>query len=475
MTYPGSGGQWQPEQNPQPWTGQQPQYGGQQYGDQQQHGQQPGQQYGYGAQPTSAYPVHYPPQGYVTQPPPKRRRGLIIGIVVAVIVVAGGAGATVWALNRSTQAGSATPQAAVAKLAADVTAGDVLGLQSDIAPAEASAFKDISADASNQMKRLQIVNPGYNPQSPSLNSASGLSASGLTFDNNAAQTINDHLVINKLTAGKITISPRLDGSMFTQQFLHAAFPNGLPKAQTNTVDIADVVRQTGQPVRIATIKVNGGWYTSLFYTAADYALESARQAWPSTPIPALGADSADDAVRGFVQDLLNANYLGAIELTDPNEMAVLHDAGPAILNSLHQASPSGIKIDSATFTDKPVTGGVDTVVQSATLEQDGDQLVLSQHGDCYAITDKGTGDQRQLCAGDFAQEMQGDLAHLPPEVATALQHLTSGMLTSGVGLVATQVDGKWYVSPIRSFGALLVAMVSGLQPSDIRALINLGH
>lgn len=466
MTYPGSGGQWQPEQNSQPWTGQQPHYG-----------QQYGQQYGYGGQPTAAYPVHYGAQGYPA-PPRRRRRGLVVGIVVAVIVVAGGAGATVWALNRSTQAGSATPQAAVAKLAADVSAGDVLGLQSDIAPAEASALKDIGSDASNQLKRLQIENPAYNSQSPSVNSASGLSGTGLTFDNNAAQTINDHLVINKLTGGRITLSPKLDGSMFTQQFLRAAFPNGLPKAQSNTIDIADVVRRTGQPVRIATIKVDGGWYTSLFYTAADYALESARQTWPTTSLPAFGADSADAAVRQFVQDLLSGNYRGAIMLTDPNEMAVLHDAGPAILNALPKAS-TGITIDSATFTDKQVTGGVDTVLQTATLERDGDQLQLSQHGDCYAIIDKGTGDQRQLCAGDLlngqsTQQIQGDLAHLPPEVATALQHLTSGMLTSGVGLVATQVDGKWYVSPIRSFGALLVAMVSGLQPADIKALIGLG-
>jgi hypothetical protein len=445
VTYPGSGGQWQPEQ-----------------------------QYTYGNQPTSAYPMYYPPQGPPQQPPGRGRRGLVIGIVIAVLVVAGGTAATVWALNRSTQAGSPTPQAAVAKLAADVSKGDVLGIQSDVAPAEAAALKDIATDGSNQLKRLQIESPGYDPQSPSANTTAGLAGSGLTFDDGAAQTINDHLVINKLVSGSITVSPKLDGSMFTQQFLHSAFPNGLPKQQPNTIDIADMVHRTGQPVRIATVKVDGGWYTSLFYTAADYALESARRPWPTTSLPATGSASPDAAAAQFVKALLSADYRTAIELTNPNEMAVLHDAGPAILDALHAPKPTGITVEDISFADRPVTGGVDAVLRGATLEQGGDTLVLSRQNGCYAVTDKGTGDQRKLCAGDFAQQAQSDLANLPPEVATALQHLTSGVLSNGPGLVSTQVDGKWYVSPVRSFGALLVAMVSGLQPADIKALVQLG-
>jgi uncharacterized membrane protein len=458
VTYPGSGDQWQPEQNPPPWTG------------------QPTAGYPTQYQPTQYQPTQYPPIQYPAQgpAPTRRRRGLIIGIVVAVVVLAGGAGATVWALNRSTQAGSPTPQAAVAKLAADVSSGDVLGVQTDLAPAEASALKDVTAEGSGQLKRVQIESPSYDPQAPTVNSATGLSAAGLTFDDNATQTINDHLVINKLVSGRITVSPKLDGSMFTQQFLRSAFPEGLPRQQSNTINIADVVRQTGQPVRIATIEVDGGWYTSVFYTAADYALESARLTWPTTSLPATGAATPDAAVRAFAQALLRADYRTAIELTDPGEMAVLHDAGPAILDALHKPTPTGISIDNIAFTDKPVTGGVDVVLRTATLTQGRDQLVLSQQDGCYAVADKGTGDRRTLCAGDFTGQAQSDLADLPPAVTTALEHLTSGILTAGVGLVATEVDGKWYVSPVRSFGAVLVAMVSGLRPADIRALTQLG-
>ena len=440
MTYPGPGGQWQ-----------------------------------YGNQPTAAYPTRYEPPGFPAPPPRRSRRGLVVGIVIALVVVAGGTAATVWALNRSTQLGSATPQAAVAKLAADVSAGDLLGVQSDVAPAEAAAIKDVGADGNNQMKRLQIENPSYSPVSTVVNGTSGLSAAGLRFDDAAAQTINDHLVINKLVGGTIRLSPKLDQNMFTQQFLRSVFPNGLPKTPTDTIDIADVIRRTGQPVRIATIKVNGGWYSSVFYTAADYALQSARLSWPSAALPAIGQLSADNAVRSFAQALLNADYRTAIEATDPSEMAVLHDVGPALLNRLYRPAPTGITIDSITFTDKPVAGGVDALLRSAVLRKGGDTLTIQARNGCYAIADRNTGDQRTLCSGDFADDLRSGLAGLPPDVTTALQHLTSGILTSGLGLVATETGGRWYVSPARSVGELLVAMVSGLQPDDIKALLGEGH
>jgi len=508
MTYPGSGGPWQPDQNPQQgggWgPGQQP---GQQYPQQGQPQQTPPggypqdnpgyQQGGYptGPQPTGQYPTgqyptgqfpagQYPPPGqqaygagYAQPGTPKRgRRGMIIGIVVAVVVVAGGAGATVWALNRSSdQAGSASPQAAVAKLVADVSNGDVLGLQSDIAPAEAALLKDTSSDGAAQLKRLQVVNPSYNPQSTSVNATSGLSAKGLTFDDNAAQTINDHLTINKLVSGTITVSPKLDNSVLSQQFVQSVFPNGLPRTNPMTVNIADLVRQTGQPIRIATIKVNGGWYTSLFYTAADYALQTGHVAWPTTSLPATGAGSADAAVQQFVQALLDANFTAAIELTDPNEMAALHDAGQSVVNAIGRHGPTGVKIDSVSFADKPVTGGVDTVLQSATLEIQGDQLNLTRSGSCYQVADRNAGQQRQLCGSDLASGMGSGLGALPPEIQQLFAHLSNGMLGSGVGLVATEVNGKWYVSPVRSFSQLVMNVFASLQPGDLKSLFTLGQ
>jgi hypothetical protein len=36
-----------------------------------------------------------------------------------------------------------------------------------------------------------------------------------------------------------------------------------------------------------------------------------------------------------------------------------------------------------------------------------------------------------------------------------------------------QVDGKWYVSPVRSFGDVFTSLLKGLEPGDIDYLISL--
>ena len=45
----------------------------------------------------------------------------------------------------------------------------------------------------------------------------------------------------------------------------------------------------------------------------------------------------------------------------------------------------------------------------------------------------------------------------------------------GLGIVTVQVDGKWYVSPIRSFSDIFVSLLKGLEPGDVDYLISLAQ
>ena len=45
----------------------------------------------------------------------------------------------------------------------------------------------------------------------------------------------------------------------------------------------------------------------------------------------------------------------------------------------------------------------------------------------------------------------------------------------GLGIVTVQVDGQWYVSPVRSFSDIGVSLLKGLQPSDVDYLISLAQ
>jgi len=124
VTYPGSGGQWQPNDPnqqgpggyPQPGYGQQPGYPQPGYPQQQggypQVGPQQAQGYpqtgpqGFQQPPTGPQGVQQPygqPNfgGLGGEPPKKRGKGPIIGAIAAVVVVALGVAATVFVLNRS--------------------------------------------------------------------------------------------------------------------------------------------------------------------------------------------------------------------------------------------------------------------------------------------------------------------------------------------------------------------------------------
>lgn len=501
MTYPGQdGGPWQPQgplpqQPPQNWgtpqgtppqgwgtppgtpqstppqgmgmPPQQPMPGMWQPGDTGQFQQYPGQppiQY-----PIGQYPIGQPPQR-------KRRSGLIIGVVVAVVVAAGGVG-TWFAFSHASTTGAASPEDAATQLVADISKGDVLGVVNDLPPAEASLVRDTLTTELAQLKRLNIYKQNASPQDAV--GAANIKASDLKFDTSAVEHVNDHLAITKLVSGTITVSSSFRSDAFTDSFLHAAFPHGMASSAGAqfTVDIAHVVSEIGGPIRIATEQVGGRWYPSMFYTIADAALHAAHQDWPTTSVPAVGATSPDDAVQQFAEDALNGDIKDVIGRTAPDEMAALHDAGQALIDAAGPAEPSGIQIVSVTFQDRQVLGGVDAIVQSITLDQDGNRLSIAKSGNCYSI--KNTEEQQSdqlFCGSDIMKQVLNDPESdvVPPAFERVLADMTQGLMTQGVGVVATESNGQWFVAPGRTLTQLVGDVYSSLSPSDITALLG-GH
>ena len=45
----------------------------------------------------------------------------------------------------------------------------------------------------------------------------------------------------------------------------------------------------------------------------------------------------------------------------------------------------------------------------------------------------------------------------------------------GLGIVTVEVDGQWYVSPIRSVSDIFVSLLKGLEPGDVDYLISLAN
>lgn len=284
--------------------------------------------YGAPPQPPPQQPPYGPPQsqpGYgqwqqpvPLSPAPPKRRGKAIAAAAAAVVVIGGGVATYAAVSSgSAGGGSDTPKAAVQQLVTDLDNSDLVGLLNDLPPSERSTIGKPLQQTIDQLKKNDVLKPDAN-----LSRVSGVTvkSTGLTFAPKTI-TINDHVQIVQLTGGTIAVSADATKAPFTSDFLHAVAPGGVSESHgTSTIDIAEVVRETGRPLRIATQKAGGQWYPSLLYSIADnLATSNGLQApGPADRIPAHGGSSADAAVRSFITALLQGNVEQAAELLDPN-------------------------------------------------------------------------------------------------------------------------------------------------------------
>ena len=134
---------------------------------------------------------------------------------------------------------------------------------------------------------------------------------------------------------------------------------------TTTVDIAEVA---DEELQVAVVEDDGAFYVSSFYTVAELAASSEGYTLPATPIPAVGAESPEAAVRGMIDAALDLDVGRVIELTPPDEMAALHDYGPILVELADEAIAESdieseldgwtISIDTLDFEQVEVSGGI---------------------------------------------------------------------------------------------------------------------
>jgi hypothetical protein len=455
----------QPYPGPGPQTGPQP---AQQYPPTQQYPSQPPPTGGWGPPPEHDQPFY--PDYDQGQPPQRRRTGLLAGAMVVVVLLVAGA-VTAFFAFQGTAAGAPTPKEAAVNLVNALGKNDMVGLVDGLAPAEADVINDYLNDGLGELKRLEVVKPDTKPEQIT---GVEFKTEGLVFDEAGEEKVNDHLTITKLTDGKVTISSDWSKVPLTDKFIDKAFPNGRPSSapETRTYDISDeIAKENGQPIRIATVKVGDEWYPSLFYTVADYALIDAEKQWPAQPVAANGADSPEAAVRGALDAALAVDVKRLIELTPPDEMAALHDVGTLLIEAAEGEGPTEVKVNDLQTALDDVPGGKRVRITKLAMEAEGESFTMEVNGDCIKVEQDG--DNEELCGEDLAQmlselaELGGD--ELTEEQAAAIGRAAAGYLQAGV--VATEVDGKWYVSPARTVGDLSMGFLRKLQPGDLETII----
>ena len=482
---PGYGDQWQQQGG---WQyGQPPQQGGWQYGQPPQQGGwqygQPPQQGGwqYGQPPQQAgWPSMYPHQGqggYAPQPgtpqQPRHRgkRWIVVAVVVAVLAVLG-VGGTWFAVSQLGSSGADSPTAAAETLVSSVEDGDLIGALETLPPAEAELVVDTVKGYTAELGRLGLFESGTDAES--LGDSVQVELSNAAFDESAQEKINDHLTIVPMTAGKLTFTADPQKLPFTDEMFDA-MADGRSKAEadtaTSTVDAAEL-RRDGTPIRVATVKVDGGWHPSMMYTLADYALRSSGKSWPEEPIPARGTDSPEAAVKEFVKAGISQDVTRIVELLPPDTMGAYHDVGPALLDMVNTTrAPNVTILDIGTETSDAQAG---TRVELDSLKlraPSGIAFTIRRDGSCYRV--EARQEQQRVCADEFLGQT-GLLEELGANRAAVnvLRDVFRGVFERGVGVITTEVDDKHYVAPVRTMNDTLLGMSESLDPADIKELIE---
>lgn len=379
----------------------------------------------------------------------RRHRGVVLAVVLAV------AAAGVSALLIASGTGASTANAAIHGFADDVQGGRLLDAAGLLHPSEAKLIADLDQVLSRELTRLEVIRPDFDFN----RGGDSVRVSGLRFDDARAEQVRDNVVIHKLVAGTITLDPDIAKTPLSESFRRLAFPAGLPATTPEMIDIAEVVRQQQEPVRIATVRVDGRWYVSLAYTGADYYLKEEKRSWAGAAIPARGADSAEDAVRQSIQAVMDEDYRRMVELAPPSELQVVHDLGEAIVAENPGRRSQGPRLLELETEPSTVDGQTALTITKVSWQDGSGQVTFSRDGECVVGTKRGK--TERYCGEDLPSMFFGGLYPSSGGGALGPPDLT---------IIVVKDGGQYYVSPARSLVQIYGDILRGLQPSDISAI-----
>jgi hypothetical protein len=397
---------------------------------------------------------------------PKRRLARVAVIGVPVVLVGAGV-ATSLSLAGGGASPASTPEAAVRALLDSAQQGDLLGVLGTLEPSERDALEAGITQTTSQLQRLQVLSSDAD-----LSDISGLT---LGFSNIRTSTafLTPQRAAVTITSG--TASSHIDPSQlplgsFTRSVAGSAL------AKTKAANSSSGV-STGNDV-IVTVQENGSWYVSLGYTVAEDAARASGQTAPpaSSSIPAVGSETADDAIRSLIQSAANLDVAGVIKLTPPGEMAALHDYAPLFLAQADNAlsnvrSKLSVSITKLDLADVPDGSGSELVtIRGIAFRATYEQYTVTYDGSCLDISDASDpSNDQHFCPR--ASDLNSALSSLPAAIQPIVNDLKN--LHPKEGLVALEENGQWYFDPVRTVFTDLDNLLGALSIKDMNDIASL--
>ena len=422
-------------------------------------------------------------------------------VVVGAVALLAASSFAVWALTRPD--GADSPEAAVRSMFSAIDHEDALGVIESLPPGERKVLRDPLVDTNKELHRLGVLKsfsldniPGADLQVKDLKLATTDLGDGVTAVEVTGGTISGKSIPKDIPLGD-PLKKILEDNGDTVDFKESTFSEDLSQSH----------------LKLVTIKEDGGWHVSLAYSVAEAIRANEANDGDPAPVPnfghgitPVGADTPDGAVHDLADAAVARDAAKAVALTDPQEMRALYDYAPLLLPKVARSSQQAAqdnqsvitvsKLDTTVEGDGPIRRvritGFDVSVKDTSSSTH-----VTFDGRCYDVTSTATSTSTFVYARSSISGITSDpsapstprtMPQMTPKTETHTEHHcagdtatandgstspfgTLGMFGSSAGepfaITVTQVDGRWYVSPVRTVLDSLVEGLRRLQPSDL--------
>ncbi|MEO0493260.1 MAG: hypothetical protein AAF081_07580 [Actinomycetota bacterium] len=412
--------------------------------------------------------------------------GRIVAAVAAVVLVAGG---TVLAFGALTADGGAeSPEAALEQAIAAINDEDIVALAAIMEPSERSTLFEVGFDFVDELVRLDVLDAEID-----LAGVDGIDLELTGFEPRVERPGNGlaHLYLGSgVVAGEIDVAAMPLGALVLDRL--DADQRSMTETDLETVDPATTP--------LVAVERDGRWYLSLWYTVAESVRLDIRSPLPD-PFDrpaAIGGDTPEGPVRLLFEELADLDVRRMIGALDPGEMAVLYDYAPLFLGDLEpetnalleDAAASGWTwgFDELTFATEPIGDDLAAVsIESLAFVASSDagssvSVALSSSAVAIdaVVVDEFFGDTAELSIHTEGECLVVEVADaVDSQVERICDDELGGLsATEGLesidqfGFVTRQVDGVWYISPIRTGLSAMLTAVEALDPATLEDLVD---
>ena len=401
---------------------------------------------------------------------PKRSKGKLIGGLVGVgALVAAGTFAVVSITGNDDKGGAATPEEVGTALAAALDNEDVLGVVDLLLPGERDTLREPMIDLFDHLRRLDVLS-----DEASLDKIAGIDIE-VTLDEVRAEPTNVDDVTNLFLTGNSSITVNGDEVPLGGLLIDEAFDGDRPDMDTETDESSF---EDGQ---ITVVEDDGRWYLSAFYSIAEQARGD--RDIPEEGVTPAGADSPEGAVDALLADVSDLDLEGVIADLDPTEVGALQRYAPLFLDDADSAiDDTGIEwsIDDVEYS---VEGsgdrrsvGIDHFEFNASDGSDsGESISVVYDAGCFELTV--ADDTERACPGDLASLNEAidslgddDGTEALKDLADVYERAFADYDPSGIAV--HEVDGRWFVSPLRSMSDAVDSVLTALDEEELSDLID---